>query len=476
MFWLSLLGVFVTALVLAAPRPGHAQQRQVRVEVSSGKLIELPRPAKSVFIADPSIADIQVPGQTSVIVFGRKPGRTSLFAVDEHDKPIASIEVVVGYELADVQRLIRQELPHSTVTVASTPSGIVLSGTVPNADAAEKARAAAARYIGEKEALVNNLRVAGPAQVNLRVRVAEVQRSVTKQLGFNWEVLASPGAFSFGLATGRNAFLGGGATLHPPVDIDALINRTVATSTSTPVGSVFGNLNTSRATVNSLIDALAEEGLITILAEPNLTATSGQEASFLAGGEFPIPVAQNTGAGGIPTITIEFKQFGVSLDFVPTVLASNRISIKVRPEVSELTDQGAIRLSDITIPALKVRRAETTVELGSGQSFAIAGLIQSNSDTDISKYPGLGDVPILGPLFRSSRFQRSETELVIIVTPYVVRPVNDGRSLRLPTDGLEAASDVERIFQQRLTKAGMPADRIGLSGVRLRGDSGFVVE
>jgi pilus assembly protein CpaC len=177
-------------------------------------------------------------------------------------------------------------------------------------------------------------------------------------------------------------------------------------------------------------------------------------------------------------ITVEFKPFGVRLDFVPTVLSSDRISIKVRPEVSELTTNGAINLNGLTIPALNVRRAETTVQLGSGESFAIAGLIRNSNATDINKYPGLGDLPVIGPLFRSSQFQHNETELVIIVTPYVVRPVAEGPSLKLPTDGLTPASDVERVFMDRLTKASTPgaAGAIGPNGARLRGNAGFVFQ
>jgi pilus assembly protein CpaC len=331
-----------------------------------------------------------------------------------------------------------------------------LSGVVPDNETADKLRAAAQRYAPDKEAVVNRLQVAGPDQVNLRVRVAEVSRTVTKQLGFNWDAIVAPGSFTFGLATGIL-----------PVPPDAL------SSAST----TFLNLTTRRASVTHLIDALAEEGLVTILAQPNLTAISGQTASFLAGGEFPVPVAQSN-TGTTPTITIEFKPFGVRLDFIPTVLSSDRIAIKVRPEVSELSDVGAITIGDLTIPALAVRRAETTIRLGSGQSFAIAGLIQNTSNSAISKYPGLGDLPVIGALFRSSNFQRKETELVIIVTPYVVRPATDGPSLKLPTDGLEAASDIERIFLDRLTKTSAPGvgNAIGTGGARLRGNVGFVYQ
>jgi pilus assembly protein CpaC len=471
--------LFLAAALVAAPSPSMAQPRQVRIDVSGGQLIEFPRPARSVFIADPAIADIQVPSQSTVIVFGRKPGQTTLFAIGEDEKQLAAIQIVVGYEIGDLQRLVRQAAPNGSIDIASTPAGLVLSGIVPNADAAEKVRATVQRYIGEKDTLVNQLRVAGPGQVNLRVRVAEVARTVTKQLGFNWEAVVSPGAFSFGLATGRNAFIPRVGSFVPAPDIDNLISRATPLGTATTgANSSFAGVATRRVNVNTVIDALAEEGIVSILAEPNLTATSGEVASFLAGGEFPIPVQQNnTGFGA--TVTIEFKQFGVKLDFVPTVMSSERMSIKVRPEVSELSNRGAITLpGSLVIPALSVRRAETTVELGSGESFAIAGLIQNNIDTDISKYPGLGDIPILGSLFRSSRFQRNETELVIIVTPYVVRPVADGPPLKLPTDGLAPASDVERIFMDKLTQTKKPgaAQEIGLGGVRLRGNSGFVFE
>src|SRR5207244_4178083 len=250
---------------------------------------------------------------------------------------------------------------------------------------------------------------------------------VTKQLGFNWETLSTVGSFAFGLSTGR-VFLSPAASVAGLTTITRASPLTGVTSSTAP-GALFGALHTRHHSVNTLIDALAEEGVVTVLAQPNLTAESGQVASFLAGGEFPIPVAQTgTGVGANAAITVQFKPFGVRLDFVPTVLSGDRISIKVRPEVSELSANGAITTGGITIPALNVRRAETTIRLGSGESFAIAGLIRNSNATDINKYPGLGDLPMIGPLFRSSRFQHNETELVIIVTPYVVRPVADGPS------------------------------------------------
>jgi pilus assembly protein CpaC len=477
-----LLCLLAVAVMLFAPG-ARAQQRELRVAVSSAQLVEFPRPARSVFIADPTIADVQVPAPNSVIVFGRKPGQTTLIAIGDDDQPVAKMQVIVGYDFSDLRRLIQQDVPNANIKVAPTATGMTLSGVVPDDDTAEKVRAAAQRYVSDKDTVNNRIQVAGPTQINLRLRVAEVSRTVTKQLGFNWQAVVSAGSFAFGLATGQAAFLGGGQSLVPPPSIQNLISPIPALggATATNTNTFFGNLNTGRATVNALIDALAEEGIVTILAQPNLTAISGQTASFLAGGEFPIPVVQGgatAAVGTTPAITIQFKPFGVRLDFVPTVLSSDRISIKVRPEVSELTTNGAVTISGFTIPALTVRRAETTIVLGSGESFAIAGLIQDLGTNNIDKFPGLGDLPVLGPLFRSSQFQRNETELVIIVTPYVVRPVADGPSPKLPTDGLTPASDVERIFLDRLTKASAPGatNAIGPNGARLRGDAGFVFQ
>jgi pilus assembly protein CpaC len=476
----------IAAMQLLGPR-AMAQSRELRVAVSSAKVVEFPRAARTVFIADPTIADIQVAAPTSVIVFGRKPGQTTLVAIGEDDKQLASIQVLVGYEYADLRRLIQQDVPNADVKITPAATGVILSGIVPNDEAAEKVRAAAQRYVSDKDTIINRVQVAGPSQVNLRVRVAEVSRSVTKQLGINWNAVIAPGSFTIGLATGRAAlapaFNGGAKGLgEPPPNIDNLISRATGLSgVTSAVGanSAFVGNSGARHSINALVDALAEEGIATVLAQPNLTAESGQVASFLAGGEFPVPVPQTgTAAGVAPAITVQFKPFGVRLDFVPTVLSGDRISIKVRPEVSELTNNGAVTTDGITIPALNVRRAETTIQLGSGESFAIAGLIQNNSANDINKYPGLGDLPMLGPLFRSSLFQRNESELIIIVTPYVVRPAAEGASLKLPTDGMEPASDVERIFLDRLTKISPTGAAIplGLNGARLRGNAGFIYQ
>jgi pilus assembly protein CpaC len=239
-------------------------------------------------------------------------------------------------------------------------------------------------------------------------------------------------------------------------------------------------LGPKAALTNLTVDALAQEGLITILAEPNLTATSGQPASFLAGGEFPVPVA-GSAANGIATITVAFKEFGIRLDFTPTVIDAQHVSLRVRPEASQLTNTGAVSVpitanNTVTIPALTVRRAETTVELGSGQSFVLAGLLQHTLEQDISKVPGLGDIPILGQLFRSQRFQKNETELVIIVTPYLVKPASTVAALQSPTDGFVTPHDVQTIINGATYRQTLPAGekvRVAPGAQGLVGPVGF---
>jgi pilus assembly protein CpaC len=451
----------LVSLALAVSTGTARADTEVTIEVNAGKTVTLARPAATVFVANPEIADVQAPSNgASFFVFGKAAGRTSVFALGADGKPMVSYSVEVTHALGDLKRRIAAQVPDVQAELDSTPGGIILSGTAPSPAAASQAAELVRHFLGKEQQLVNRLRVSAGTQVNLRVRIAEVSRTITKELGFNWENLFNVGAFTFGIATGRDALTAGGTIL-----------RSVTGAATLPVRYRSSN---GRVDVNTVIDALAKDGLISILAEPNLTALSGETASFLAGGEFPIPVNQRDGQ-----ITIEFKQFGVSLDFTPSVLSGERISMKVRPEVSELTDEGAVIIEGLRIPALSVRRAETTVELGSGQSFAVAGLLQNNSRTVIQKVPGVSDVPVLGSLFNSTQFQRNETELVIVVTPYLVTPVSQPGALQVPTDGYVPASDLERIFVGRLNKPGQ-ADGTGMlfgpGGVRLRGDVGFILD
>jgi pilus assembly protein CpaC len=275
---------------------------------------------------------------------------------------------------------------------------------------------------------VNRLKTAVPLQVNLRVKIAEVNRSLLKEVGVNLFSSDATSGFQFGIGQGDPT------AVSPPGGPFGVGALATGGTTIGAAGRLLG------LDIAGAVDLAAKDGLVSILAEPNLTALSGETASFLAGGEYPIPIQQSLG-----TTTVEYKQYGVGLAFTPIVLADGRISMRVRPEVSELSNEGAVELNDTLIPALTVRRAETTVELGSGQSFMIAGLLRNTNTNNISKAPFLGDLPILGSLFRSSSFRRSETELVIIVTPFLVRPTS-GR-LALPTDGYRAPTDVQQVLE-----------------------------
>ena len=451
-----------------APPPKPAPPREVgtvvphrrfTLTVGGGKLLSLPVPASTVFVADPSIADVQPPSSSSVFVFGKKPGTTTLFALTHEGQPILAYNVVVEYDLSVLQQAINDAAPGSAVRLARTPHGLVLQGSVPTAEAASNLQNIAQRYAAPNEMVLNQLQVGSSTQVNLRVRVAEVSRSVSRQLGFNWNnVVGNAGSFAFGLNTG----LGGAA--------NTLTSLTGLGSNSSPVSTIFGSVASRHVNGQVLLDAMADEGLVTLLAEPNLTTTSGQAASFLAGGEYPIPVSQ-----GLGSVAIQYKEYGVSVGFTPTVLSSGMISMKVNPEVSELSTAGSFTLpgSSVPVPALITRKADTTVELASGQSFAIGGLIQNDAQNNISKIPWLGDLPVLGALFRSTSFQRDETELVIVVTAYVVHPTDTVPAL--PTDYVRQTTDLERLLLDRVV-ARAPQRFDPERAPHLRGAAGFLFE
>ncbi|NKB59906.1 MAG: BON domain-containing protein [Alphaproteobacteria bacterium] len=433
-----------------------ADPEPITLEANKGQLLRLVRPVDTVFIAEPGIADVQLKSPTLIYIFGRRPGETTLFAVDKREMVILNTRVVVAHNLTRLKDMIRGILPDDMIDVRSVEGTVVMTGAVSSAEQAEDLRRLATRVLGEKDEVINRVRVTGPNQVNLRVRIAEISRELNKKLGINWDVVKTAGSLAVGIAVGNPAGAVGAALAQSP--------------TSNNITAAF---NGSTLDVNALIDALDDEGLITVLAEPNLTAMSGETASFLAGGEFPIPVSQDE-----DTITIEFKKFGVSLAFTPTLLGSGRINMRVRPEVSQLSDAGAVQVSGFSIPALTTRRAETTVELGTGQSFAIAGLLQNTTNQSVEEFPGLAQLPVIGPLFRSTQFQSSESELVIIVTPYVVRPVNT--QLASPIDGFRPPHDSERILFGATHKAspagpsGPPLGRDGMPG--LVGPVGFILE
>ncbi|GGC68986.1 hypothetical protein GCM10011504_53630 [Siccirubricoccus deserti] len=423
-----------------------ASPSTLTMDVGSGRLISLSGPASNVFVVDPRVAEVRPASPTSLFLLGMAPGRTTIAALDERGSVIGQYEVTVRPSTLvanEAAAAIARVMPGSTVRVVPQPRGLMLAGSVSSPDDAQRAVALAKGYIPEGQVIENQLSVRADTQVTLRVRIVEMSRNVTRDLGINWQALGSVGRFTVAFAS-KN-FL------------------------SLPRGSI-NSLLAGTPDVNALIDALAQDNLVRVLAEPNLTVMSGQTASFLAGGEFPIPVAQS-----LTQVTVQFKQFGVSLAFQPTVLTEGRISLNVRPEVSQLSNQGAVTLGfgndRISIPALTVRRAETSVELGSGQSFAIAGLLQDNIAQTNNAVPLFGEVPILGALFRSDSFRRNETELVIIVTPYIARPTSDPAATHQPGDDYRPPNDLERILLLRQQARNSPAPQ-----PRIPGGVGFMLQ
>jgi pilus assembly protein CpaC len=453
--------VLSCASVVAAPKVIAPAGAALQIEVSKGRLIRLDQPANSVFVADPDIADVQVKSPSLVYVFGKAAGETTLYAVGDGDQVLLNATVVVRHNIQRLEEAIRELEPRSAVSVSTVDDQLVLEGTVFSAAEGEDIRKLATRFVADPKQLMNKMRVQAPNQINIRVRVAEMSRNTVKQFGFNWQAAFGVGNFVVGLATGRSFIDAAGG----------IITRAAGQLTPDTLNNGSFGFKKGNTDVNALLDALENHGLINVLAEPNLSAVSGEPASFLAGGEFPIPVPQSNN-----TISIDFKKFGVSLNFVATISDGNRINLHVQPEVSQLSTTGAITLDNIVVPALTTRRAETTIELSSGQSFAIAGLLQNNITQNLDKFPWLGDVPVLGSLFRSTAFQHNESELVVIVTPYIVRPTNTANRLMTPSDGYVAPSDGRQVLNgdvarpQQQKQNAQPATR---SGTGLIGPAGF---
>ncbi len=438
-------------------QPEHAP---LVVEVSKGTLLRLSAPASEVFIANPEVADVQVKSNRVIYIFGKTQGETTFYALDKDDNTIYSSTVRVTRNLTSLRSAYDQVMPGVPVEATMVGHLVVLQGNVQSPAEAATAEQLARRVLAT-DAVMNQLSVIQPTQVNLRVRIAEVSRSVLKQLGFSWEGFRSGSNFGFGVAQGRNVF---------DLIEDPITGLPVKSFLPASEGhAILGSIASGTMDLNYAIDALDQEGFIRVLAEPNLTALTGQSANFLAGGEFPIPIPSRDGLG------IAYREFGVKLDFTPTVMNWGRISMHVRPEVSDLSSAGAIRIEGISIPSISTRRAETTVELGSGQSFAIAGLIENSVVQDGDKFPILGDIPILGNLFKSEKFRREETELLIVVTPYLVKPVAD-RQIVLPTDNYTVPSDFDRFTKGKRWEeaAATPASSIDQqAGPSLKNRAGF---
>jgi pilus assembly protein CpaC len=457
------------------PAPGN----RLEVAVNQGQLVRLKKPVDSVFIADPAIADVQVKSPTLVYVIGKAAGATTLYAVTEDNEVVLNTQVQVHFDAGRVAEAIRGLVPR-TVAVNAVADSLVLSGTVYSASDGEEINRIAARYVKDPKQLVNKMKVDAPNQVNLRVRIAEMSRDIVKEFGINWQSAFNNGNIAFGLLTA-------GQTLIDTTTASSINGKVVPLIPGSPTFGFntqqqglqgTGTLNNlfiggrgKSFSINNLIDALDNHGMVTVLAEPNLTAISGQPANFLAGGEFPVPVPAGQGLVGI-----EWKKFGVSLNFVATIGNDNHISLHVTPEVSELSTQGAISIDNISVPSLTSRRAETTIELASGQAFAIAGLLQNNITQNINKFPWLGDIPILGQLFRSEAFQRNESELVIIVTPYIVHPIASASLAHAPTDGFVPSTDGQLVLHANEYQPHPPGAPASGGGASVIGPVGFELQ
>lgn len=434
----SVLAAAIAAGLAAAPsapavaqgttaQPGQA----ITISAGAGRLIRLDSPMSDLFIANPAVADVQVRSANQLYIFGKSAGETTVYATNSAGRVVYSATVRVGNNIGSIGEMLTLAMPQSQIQVTPMNGVVLLTGTVADPADVEDATRLVQGFVGEGTQVVSRLRTATPLQVMLQVKIAEVSRSLTKEIGVNLTSQDRSGGstgFTFGRGRQVGDFTSGGGFEF------AVPNG--ASSAGVHIRDILG----SGLDIAGALDLHEQSGLVTTLAEPTLVALSGETASFLAGGEFPIPAAQ-----GINGTSIEFKEYGVSLAFTPTVLEGGRISMRVRPEVSEISSLNSVRMNGFEIPSLTTRRTETTVELGSGQSFMISGLLSNNNNNSVEKTPFLGSLPILGALFRSNGFRRNQTELVVVVTPYLVKPVSASQIV-LPTDGMRSASDADRLL------------------------------
>jgi pilus assembly protein CpaC len=407
-----------------------AQPQRLSLTVGKSVVISSSEPVKRVSLGSQDVADAIVLTPRQISVIGKATGVTNLILWGADDKISSVIDIQVSPDVSRLGEMIQKILPEEkNLHIDATHDSLTLSGTVSSTSRLSQALALAEVHSPKDGKIVNLVEVAGVHQVMLEVRVAEMSKSLGRRLGFNWSYVSSSG--KIGLSSLNNL-----VTL-PPTGFPS-----TGLEVSQSINAIFRFV--SKGTPWTIfIDALKENGLLKVLAEPTLITLSGKPASFLAGGEFPVPVPQpGSSAAGATAITVEYKPFGIGLHFTPTVLSNKKISMEVNPEVSDLDFSNAISIGGFVIPAIATRRLSTTIELADGQSFAIAGLLKDDVRETISKYPIVGDIPVLGALFRSSAFQRKETELVVIVTPHLVKPLDMAKQA-LPTDHFIEPDDFE---------------------------------
>jgi len=421
---------------------------QLDVPLNKSQVLTVDRPFAKAMIGSEEIADIMPITNRSLYVLGKKMGTTSLTVYDNANNVISVVDVAVGPDIVSLRRQLSELIPGEQIGAKISNDSVVLTGVVSNGPAINRAVELAKTYAGEK--VVNMMSVGASQQVMLEVRFSEISRQTGKQIGLSGFGFSDGGTFG--------AAIGNGAGLVPDATNGSGVLR---------LDSITGSFGVFRKAfdiaglnIDAVLDALERKGLVKTLANPTLVALSGETASFLAGGEFPVPVAQSNGGGGggggngnNGGITVEFKPFGVSLAFTPTVLADGVINLAVEPEVSSIDPSASITVNGLVIPGLQTRRANTVLELRDGESFALAGLIRKDFQTTVRQVPLLGSIPIIGSLFRSSGFQKGETELVIVVTPRLVQPIKAGAPVALPTDRVQNPHELDLFLMGRTDKA-----------------------
>lgn len=468
-----------TTATIAAAAPANAQSADKSITLSIGEVhqISLTSPVTDVVVADPRVADVEVTSAKKIYILAKGVGITDVVATDASGRTVYRGKVVVGGNLSSLDQMFKLAMPDANIQVTTMNNVVLLTGTVAQPeDAAEAERLALAFTATSSQGnatasnVINRIKTATPLQINLQVRVAEVSRSLIKEISGNLKTRDNSGGGILGGAyQGRD--IADITTVTNPnnlpvVDASSLFGLP-AGSISLPFNPATGQYLTSPFTkynfkipegtnvlaaagrlfgmdVAAAFDLSERAGLTSTLANPNLTTVSGETAEFLAGGEFPVVTSSNNGT------SVEYKSYGVNLTYTPVVLSDGRISLRVRSEVSDISSQGAVRIGGLEVPATTTRMAETTVELGSGQSMMIAGLLSNQMGSSVDKMPGAGDIPVLGALFKSNGWRRNETELMIIVTPYLVKPVSDSQIV-LPTDGMNSPNDLERILLGKTT-------------------------
>lgn len=481
------------SILRLSERDGFPLHRGIKLGRNKSMLVEISRDLRDVIVSNPELMDAVVQSANRVYLIGKKTGQSNVFLFDSNGDQIATFEVVVEHDAAPLEALFQRLIPASRIKIEILNETVILTGSVRNPADSARASDIASRFIvgapesdnRSKQKVINLLQIEAEEQVMLRVTVAEVERSVLKQMGVNLGAAVNSGNFATSLLTENalplTAAAGLGKLPIPGVNLQAAEGATCAAGAtclfnSGPGANTFGNSGfdvigrANGQTLAGTLRMLERHGLVRTLAEPNLTAVSGETAKFLAGGEFPIPMSVNNGQ-----LSVSFKEFGVGVAFTPMVLSEGRINLKIETEVSEISSVGSITLSGFQLPALKKRQAKSTVELPSGGTLAMAGLLSDDTRKNIDGLPGLKDLPVLGTLFRSQDYIKRETELVVLVTPYVVRPTALKKFAR-PTDGLAAASDLKSNFLGHMNRVyGRRANTVIEQGLK-DGDLGFIVE